>query len=45
MHKKLLTAHRPMLTSQAEEERDEIPLPSKLLPHDSIWYGMSLWLA
>jgi len=30
---------------QTTEGRDELPLPSKLLPRDLIEYGTSLWPA
>jgi len=41
-------AHHPpadaQLAPQAlEEQWDKLPLPSKLLLHDVMWYGISLW--
>ena len=37
------TDQRPASPPSRERERDELPLPSKLLLHDVIWYGISLW--
>ena len=39
-------AYHPLTVAQlsprAAQEPDELPLLSKLFPHDVIWYGMSL---
>lgn len=37
-------SHPPANAPQAVEERDELPLPSELLPHHVIWYGIPLIL-
>ena len=28
---------------QQKRKQDKLPLPSKLLPFDVTWYGISLW--
>ena len=39
----MITFMTAPLSRGRERERDEPPPPSKLLPHDVIWYGISLW--
>ena len=45
MHKQLLTTPRlmPSKPKSSGRAQDELPLPSKHLPCDVIWYGISPW--